>query len=102
MPPNSTGKSFSLGKPSRIGSLQELLAVYDHVERTGMGAYGGGQYELGPGRGQIQYLASMFHPEAPNDTSPVEYHRPPRPGLQASPMPVAASATGFRWGDSAG
>ena len=38
-----------------------------------MGAYGGGQYELGPGRGQIQYLAGVFHPDAPNDIAPAGY-----------------------------
>ena len=32
--------------------------------------YGGGQFEIGPGRGQIQVLASLFHPDAPNDVAP--------------------------------
>jgi O-succinylbenzoate synthase len=86
-------------KPSRLGSVQAVLDLYDRIARDGLGAYGGGQYEIGPGRGQIQYLASLFHPDAPNDTSPVAYHHPPRSGLPTSPMPVAASATGFRWGD---
>ena len=86
-------------KPSRLGSVQALLDLYDRIARDGLGAYGGGQYEIGPGRGQIQYLASLFHPDAPNDTSPVAYHRPPRSGLPTSPLPTAASATGFRWGD---
>lgn len=84
-------------KPSRIGSLEGLFAVYDHVRAHGLGAYGGGQYELGPGRGQIQYLASLFHPDAPNDTSPVDFHSPPRTGLPASPLAPAPTATGFRW-----
>ena len=38
-----------------------------------MGAYGGGQYELGVGRGHIQLLAAMFHPNAPNDIAPGGY-----------------------------
>jgi hypothetical protein len=60
--------------------------------------YGGGQFELGPGRGQIQYLASLYHPDGPNDVSPTGFHvHEPPPGLPASPLPVAASATGFRW-----
>lgn len=84
-------------KPSRIGSLEGLFGVYDRIREDGLGAYGGGQYELGPGRGQIQYLASLFHPDAPNDTSPVEFHRSPRPGLPMSPLPPAPAATGFRW-----
>ena len=31
----------------------------------GIQRYGGGQFELGVGRGQIQYLASIFHPDTP-------------------------------------
>ena len=84
-------------KPSRVGSLERLLELYDHIREHGLGAYGGGQYELGPGRGQIQYLASLFHPDAPNDTSPVEYHSPPRTGLPTSPLAPSPLATGFRW-----
>ncbi len=87
-------------KPSRIGSLERLMAMYDHVRQHGLGAYGGGQYELGPGRGHIQYLASMFHPDAPNDTSPVDYHRPPHTGVPTSPIQPAPATTGFRWGTS--
>ena len=88
-------------KPSRSGSWEALLGLYDRIAHDGLGAYGGGQYELGPGRGHIQYLASMFHPDAPNDTSPVQYHLPPRPGVPASPLRPAPSATGFRWGEGA-
>ena len=36
--------------------------------------YGGGQFELGLGRGQIQYLASIFHPDGPNDVAPGGYN----------------------------
>jgi L-alanine-DL-glutamate epimerase-like enolase superfamily enzyme len=86
-------------KPSRIGPLRELMATYDHLRDHGIGAYGGGQTELGPGRGQIQYLASLFHPDGPNDVAPGGYNDPnPPPGLPGSPLPVAASETGFRWG----
>lgn len=84
-------------KPSRIGSVEALFDVYDHIRENGLGAYGGGQYELGPGRGHIQYLASLFHPDAPNDTSPVEYHEAPRPGLPPSPLAPRPAPTGFRW-----
>ena len=41
--------------------------------------YGGGQFELGPGRGQIQLLASIFHPDTPNDVAPGGYNVPDRP-----------------------
>jgi L-alanine-DL-glutamate epimerase-like enolase superfamily enzyme len=87
-------------KPSRIGSLAGLCEAYDYCEERRIGAYGGGQWELGPGRGQIQYLASLFHPDTPNDTAPRGYNEvPPPPGLPESPLPVAAAEAGFRWGE---
>jgi hypothetical protein len=87
-------------KPSRFGSLGELFAVYDHCEREGIAIYGGGQGELGPGRGQIQYLASLFHPDTPNDIAPSGYNDPAVPdGLPSSPLDPAPSAAGFRWGE---
>ncbi|MBV9819600.1 MAG: hypothetical protein JOZ07_14800 [Solirubrobacterales bacterium] len=86
-------------KPSRIGGLRELCATYDYCAAHGIGAYGGGQFELGPGRGQAQYLASLFHADAPNDLAPVGYHQPhPGPGLPDSPLGPTPSPTGFRWG----
>jgi len=86
-------------KPSRFGRLQELLAFYDFCDRHGIALYGGGMFELGPGRGQIQYLASLFHPDGPNDVAPGAYNEPePRAGLPASPLEPAPSAAGFRWG----
>jgi len=61
--------------------------------------YGGGQFELGPGRGHIQYLASLFHPDTPNDTAPGGYNDPSVPaGLPASPLEPQPHPTGFRWG----
>jgi hypothetical protein len=87
-------------KPSRFGSLGALLAAYDYCDENGIGAYGGGQFELGPGRGQIQYLASLFHPDTPNDVAPGGYnHSKPPPGLPDSPLEPAPTATGFRWGE---
>jgi hypothetical protein len=86
-------------KPSRFGSLRELLDFYDYCEQRGIGLYGGGMFELGPGRGQIQYLASLFHPDAPNDVAPREYNDPePRPGLPSSPLAPTPAPVGFRWG----
>ena len=85
-------------KPSRMGGLKRLLDAYDYVEANGIGAYGGGMYELGPGRGQIQYLASLFHPGAPNDTSPEGFLLADLPsGLPDGPLAPAPAATGFRW-----
>ena len=86
-------------KPSRIGGLPALCAAYDYCGQHGIGAYGGGQFELGPGRGQAQYLASLFHPDTPNDLAPVGYNEnDPPPGLPDSPLPPFPAATGFRWG----
>ncbi len=85
-------------KPSRIGGLARLCATYDYCAEHGIGAYGGGQFELGPGRGQAQYLAAIFHPDTPNDLAPVGYNEAdPAAGLPASPLAPAPDATGFRW-----
>jgi len=86
-------------KPSRFGPLRHLFAGYDHCQANGIGAYGGGQWELGPGRGQIQYLASLFHPDTPNDVAPSGYNtHGTEPGLRSSPLDPDPSETGFRWG----
>jgi L-alanine-DL-glutamate epimerase-like enolase superfamily enzyme len=86
-------------KPSRLGGLRNLLDAYDYCAERGIGNYGGGQFELGAGRGQIQYLASLFHPDAPNDVAPTGFNLPEPPsGLPVSPLPVAAAPLGFRWG----
>jgi hypothetical protein len=85
-------------KPSRFGSVRRLFEAYDYCSERGIEPYGGGQWELGPGRGHIQYLASLFHPETPNDVAPGGYNAPePRPGLPESPLAPAISPTGFRW-----
>ena len=85
-------------KPSRIGGLPDLCAAYDYCAEHRIGAYGGGQFELGPGRGQAQYLASLFHPDTPNDLAPVGYNEnDPPPGLPSSPLPPTPDPIGFRW-----
>jgi len=84
-------------KPSRFGRLESLCDAYDHCERNGIEMYGGGQFELGHGRGQIQLLASLFHPAAPNDVSPVGYHRPdPDPALPDGLLEPGSAVAGFR------
>jgi L-alanine-DL-glutamate epimerase-like enolase superfamily enzyme len=89
-------------KPSRFGTLEALLHFYDHCAAHAIGNYGGGQTELGVGRGQIQYLASLFHPDAPNDVAPAGYNLDPLPdALPGSPLAPAPSTTGFRWGPAA-
>jgi L-alanine-DL-glutamate epimerase-like enolase superfamily enzyme len=85
-------------KPSRFGGLQRLCAGYDYCAEHRIGAYGGGQFELGPGRGQAQCLAALFHPDTPNDLAPGGYNlSDPPDGLPSSPLPPRQSATGFRW-----
>jgi hypothetical protein len=86
-------------KPSRLGPLRSLFGAYEYCGQRGIGMYGGGQFELGPGRGHIQYLASLFHPDTPNDVAPGGYNDPSVPaGLPPSPLGPLADTTGFRWG----
>jgi hypothetical protein len=85
-------------KPSRFGTLERLCACLDHCRREGISMYGGGQFELGVGRAQIQALASLFYPDGPNDCAPGAYNAPdPGPGLPPSPLDESAwrSATAF-------
>jgi L-alanine-DL-glutamate epimerase-like enolase superfamily enzyme len=86
-------------KPARFGSVRALFDAYDYCAAHGIGLYGGGMFEQGPGRGQLQYLASLFHPDAPNDVAPAGYnlHSPSRE-LPRSPLAPEPHATGFRWG----
>lgn len=84
-------------KPSRFGYVRELLDFYDYCAAQDIGLYGGGMFELGVGRSQIQNLASLFHPDAPNDIAPGGYNeRESRPGLPTSPLPAPAKEPGFR------
>jgi hypothetical protein len=86
-------------KPSRLGPLRSLFAAYEYCEQRGIGMYGGGQFELGPGRDHIQYLASVFHPDTPNDVAPGGHNDPDVPaGLPESPLEPVPHETGFRWG----
>jgi L-alanine-DL-glutamate epimerase-like enolase superfamily enzyme len=86
-------------KPSRLGGLRNLLDAYDYCAERGIGNYGGGQFELGVGRGQNQYLASLFHADAPNDVAPTGFNLPEvTAGLPSSPLAPSPSPSGFRWG----
>jgi L-alanine-DL-glutamate epimerase-like enolase superfamily enzyme len=75
-------------KPSRFGTVRELLAVIDACEERGIAMYGGGQFELGHGREQIQRLASIFYADGPNDVAASDYKDGgARSGLAQSPLP---------------
>ncbi|MBK8976908.1 MAG: hypothetical protein IPM29_13395 [Planctomycetes bacterium] len=87
-------------KPSRFGSLERLLDAYDHCRAHRIAIFGGGQLELGPGRGQVQYLASLFHADAPNDVAPVGYNLPgPVAHLPRTPLAPVRPRSGFRGDD---
>ena len=82
-------------KPSRFGTVRKLLECIEECESRGIRMYGGGQFELGHGRRQIQTLASVFYPDGPNDVAPSEYNDgPAREGLPRSPLP-APDGDGF-------
>jgi hypothetical protein len=84
-------------KPSRFGSVERLFEFYDRCAENGIQLYGGGQFELNVGRGQIQLLAGLFHPDSPNDTAPGGYNSPePEPGLEVSPLDPRPAAIGFQ------
>ncbi len=84
-------------KPSRFGTLQRLFDAYDYCLEVGIDIYGGGQFELGIGRDQIQYLAAMFHPHAPNDVAPSAYNTSDTfDDLPGTPLELRPAATGFR------
>jgi len=85
-------------KPSRFGSLASLLETITYCNERGIRLYGGGQFELGVGRGQIQMLASLCYPDSPNDVAPRAYNEPAvGDGLPASPLEPAGESVGFRW-----
>lgn len=87
-------------KPSRIGSWRELGRLYRHCAEHGVGAYGGGQWELGVGRGQAQLLAALVHPAGPNDLAPGAFNAVELAAeLPSSPLALRPAATGFRLAD---
>jgi L-alanine-DL-glutamate epimerase-like enolase superfamily enzyme len=86
-------------KPTRIGGLRPLFEIYEHCAANGIAMYGGGMGELGIARGQVELLASMFHPDADNDVAPSEFNAPElEAALPSSPLLPPALSPGFRWG----
>jgi hypothetical protein len=74
-------------KPSRFGSVESLFDAVDYCRDHDVAMYGGGQFELGVGRPQIQALAALCYPDGPNDVAPGGYNDPEIPaGLPTSPL----------------
>ena len=83
-------------KPSRFGSVRELLATIDYCEKRDITMYGGGQFELDVGRKHIQHLAALFYPDTPNDVAPGGYNDPePASTLPTSPLELTVPDAGF-------
>lgn len=85
-------------KPSRFGSLERLLSTIVLCEEEGIPCYSGGQYELGIGRTQVQAIASLCFPDAPNDCAPVMFHgaTPDSDDVPLGPVQVPEHV-GFGW-----
>ena len=79
--------------------MERLFAAVEYCQSRGIHMYGGGQFELGPGRDQIQALASVFYADAANDVAPGAYNvGAPRAGMPRSPLnPPLVPAVGFRF-----
>ncbi len=88
-------------KPSRFGSIESLLETIDYCLERDVRLYGGGQFELGVGRGQLQTLAALWYPDGPNDVAPRAYNDPDlEEGVPSSPLEPAGDRLGFGWGSS--
>ena len=82
-------------KPSRFGPLRRLFDTLSYAEERGIRLYGGGQFELGPGRSHIQALASLYYPDNPNDVAPGVYNAGKLDGAPPSPLAPPAEALGL-------
>nr|WP_272931474.1 hypothetical protein [Halobacterium noricense] len=83
-------------KPSRFGTLESLFETLDWAFEHDVALYGGGQFELSVGRGQIQELASLFYPAGPNDVAPGAYNDPELPeDPPKSPISAPENHVGF-------
>ena len=91
-------------KPSRLGGLRSLLDAYDYCAARGIGNYGGGQFELGVGRGSDPVPGLAVPPRRPQrrgarpaSTSPTHprtcrpARSPPRPARRL-PLGLSGSA----------
>ncbi|MXR41330.1 hypothetical protein GRX01_08260 [Halobaculum sp. WSA2] len=85
-------------KPSRFGTLESLSDTLEWARERDVTLYGGGQFELGVGRDQLHALASVFHPDGPNDVAPGAFNDPAVPErLPATPLAPSAAPRGFEF-----
>jgi hypothetical protein len=85
-------------KPSRFGSVESLFETIEFCDEREITMYGGGQFELDVGRGQIQAIASLFYADSANDVAPGGYNDlEVAEGLPSSPLDPPADPVGFRW-----
>lgn len=86
-------------KPSRFGSLERLLDTISLCDAHGIPCYSGGQFELGIGRTQVQAIASLCFPDAPNDCAPVMFHgaAPDADDVPLGPVQPPSDQDGFGW-----
>lgn len=83
-------------KPSRFGTVESLFETLDYAAENEISLYGGGQFELGVGRGQIQALASLFYADGPNDVAPGSYNDPEVPeDAPTSPLSPSEEPVGL-------
>jgi L-alanine-DL-glutamate epimerase-like enolase superfamily enzyme len=66
-------------KPARMGGALETLAAAARCAALGVAVYMGGMFEVGPGRLQVQTLAALLCPDAPNDVAPIALSDRPAP-----------------------
>ena len=80
-------------KPARMGGVFEALAAAAACASRGIAVYLGGMFEIDVGRRQLQALAALLCPDAPNDVAPIGTagETPARP----SRIEVNGDAPGF-------
>ena len=83
-------------KPSRFGTVESLFETISWADESGVAMYGGGQFELDVGRGQIQELAALFYADGPNDVAPGVFNDPELPeDPPRSPLAAPSDHVGF-------